>query len=464
MIRLFNQDVSGKAIVLIALQTVLVVLGFIAGARIRFWSDSAQFLQYVQFPTFALQVLAVLIVFQVCFYYSDLYDFSRSGDALWVNVGQSLGAGSLIMGLIYYLLPELMIGRGVFFISLVLIGLSVLVCRAVLDHVWLAVGPSERVLIIGAQDLAVTVARELLQREDLNFKVLGFFDTGNAENRELLDRPVWGNGTDIEAVAQEQRITRIIAALADQRGALPVAQLVRLRVGGIRVEDAQSAMAALTGRVWLHTVKPSWFVFSGGFHRSALTVLMKRTLDLSCGLVGLMLSLPIMLLVAIAIRLDSKGPVIYRQVRVGLRGRTFQLLKFRSMRVDAERGTGAQWAKKDDPRLTRLGKYLRQFRLDELPQFINVVRGDMSFVGPRPERPVFVEQLRQVISYYDERHSVRPGLTGWAQVQYPYGSSVEDAFRKLEYELFYLKNMSIAFDLLIMLQTIRTVLTGSGAR
>jgi exopolysaccharide biosynthesis polyprenyl glycosylphosphotransferase len=205
-------------------------------------------------------------------------------------------------------------------------------------------------------------------------------------------------------------------------------------------------------------------VFSDGFQRSTLTSIIKRALDLACSIVGLVLSSPAMLLIGIAIRLDSKGPAIYRQTRVGLRGRPFEVLKFRSMRTDAEAENGAQWAQDEDPRVTRVGRFLRRYRLDELPQFVNVIRGEMSFVGPRPERPVFVEQLRQKISYYDERHSVRPGLTGWAQVSYHYGASFEDTARKLEYDLFYLKNMSVLFDCAIILKTIRIVLTGFGGR
>jgi exopolysaccharide biosynthesis polyprenyl glycosylphosphotransferase len=229
------------------------------------------------------------------------------------------------------------------------------------------------------------------------------------------------------------------------------------------VEDAHSTIAALTGRVWLETVKPSWFVFSDGFQRSLLTLLLKRLIDLICGLAGLLLTFPLMLLIAVAIRLESKGPIIFRQTRVGLRGKPFKLLKFRSMRADAEQ-FGAVWASEKDPRITRIGRILRKYRLDEMPQFVNIIRGQMSFVGPRPERPVFVEQLRRDISYYDERHSVRPGLTGWAQVQYHYGSTVEDARNKMEYDLFYLKNMSVPFDCAIIFRTIRIVLMGKGGR
>jgi exopolysaccharide biosynthesis polyprenyl glycosylphosphotransferase len=216
--------------------------------------------------------------------------------------------------------------------------------------------------------------------------------------------------------------------------------------------------------VALRTVKPSWFVFSDGFHRSKWNDWAKRVLDLALGIAGLLLSLPLMAIIAVAVKLDSKGPVLYRQVRVGRMSKLFKVIKFRSMRTDAEAGNGPQWAAQDDPRVTRLGRFIRKYRLDELPQFINVIRGEMSFVGPRPERPEFVQELRKTISYFDERHTVRPGLTGWAQVQYSYGASVEDAFNKLEYDLFYLKNLSLTFDLAIVFRTIRIVLGGHGGR
>ncbi len=204
-----------------------------------------------------------------------------------------------------------------------------------------------------------------------------------------------------------------------------------MRVRGVHVEDAASALSALTGRIPLSAVKSSWFVFSEGFHRSKWNELLKRVLDLFAATVGLVVSIPLMLLAALAVRLDSGGPVLYRQTRVGRMGKSFELLKFRSMRKDAESLNGAQWATENDPRITRIGRFLRKYRLDELPQFINVIRGEMSFVGPRPERPCFVEELRKVIPYYDERHSVRPGITGWAQVQYSYGASVEDAVKQI---------------------------------
>jgi len=466
MIRVLSQYVSPKSLLLIFLEDVLIVLSLILGAWLRFRNNADEFENYVRFPDFLVQIILVVVVFQICFYYGDLYNPSatRRRYQLVTCLGQSLGAASLLLGVTYYIFPSLLIGRGVFFISISLVAVSVFVSRLALDRAWQLAGRKENILMLGTGELAVTVAREISRRDDLNVELAGFFDTTGAQkDGNLFGRPVSGSDEGLEAVVEKQRITRIVVAMEDYRGVLPIRELVRLRVQGIRVEDAQSTIAALNGCVWLKTVKPSWFVFSDGFHRSRLTMLLKRSFDLVFALTGLLLSVPIMLVVAIVIRLESKGPVIFRQVRVGLGGKNFEVLKFRSMRVDAER-SGAQWAKVDDPRVTRLGKYLRKFRLDELPQFINVIRGDMSFIGPRPERPVFVERLREKILYYDERHSVRPGLTGWAQVQYPYGATEEDAARKLEYDLFYLKNMSILFDCAIILQTIRTVLTGNGAR
>jgi sugar transferase (PEP-CTERM system associated) len=303
------------------------------------------------------------------------------------------------------------------------------------------------VLILGGGDLADSVADEFERRGDLNFRVVG------------VEKP----DCELPAIVRNRKVSRIVVALENQRGAMPTRDLVRLRVQGVEVEDAHSALASLTGRVWLRAVRPSWFVYSDGFHRSGWIDFAKRVIDLSFGLMGLVLFAPIIALIAIAIKLDSKGAVVYSQERVGLAGKIFRVLKFRSMRSDAEAGTGAQWAIKDDPRVTRLGRFLRKYRLDEIPQFINVIRGDMSFVGPRPERPVFVDKLRELVPFYDERHSVRPGVTGWAQVEYTYGASTEDAYRKLEYDLFYLQNMSIVFDLAIILRTARIVLLGKGS-
>lgn len=468
MIRVFSQYISPKNIIRVILECGAIALALLCGARIRFWNSAAGFDSYVTTPDFLTQAVAFVAVLQICLYYSDLYGvhmIHRRQDQA-ILLGHSLGIGCLLLGILYFIFPGLLISRGVWFISIFLVGAYVIVSRVALDRIWQAVVPKDKMVILGTERQALAVARELSLRNDLTVHLMGFINPRNGASDcspSLLGRPILGTAEQLRSLVSYYSISRIVVAVEDRRNALPIHDLVRLRVQGIRVEDAHSTIAALTGRVWLETVKPSWFVFSDGFQRSLLTLLLKRLLDLLCGLAGLLLTAPLMLLIAIAIRLESKGPIIFRQTRVGLRGQPFELLKFRSMRIDAEQN-GAVWASENDPRVTRIGGFLRNYRLDEFPQFINIIRGQMSFVGPRPERPVFVEQLRKEISYYDERHSVRPGLTGWAQVQYKYGSSVEDARRKMEYDLFYLKNMSIPFDCAIILRTIRIVLTGWGGR
>jgi sugar transferase (PEP-CTERM system associated) len=464
MIRVFSQFVSLKSLLLIAVESIVIVISVGLGAKLRFWNDPAQFLLYTDSGSFLLQVLTVLLVLGTCCYYNDLYDLSvvRPRSEQFLCLAQALGAGCLLLGLLYCLIPGLLVGRGVLFIALVLTTTVISGMRIGLDWVWQLTAREQPVLILGNGEIALTTARELERRVDLNFRIAGFVTPQQSPCSELLRYPVLGDQSELRTIAVDHRISKIIVALEDLRGALPTRDLVRLRVQGIEIEDAHSALAALTGRVWLRTVRPSWFVFSTGFQRSKLTLVLKRIADLAFGLLGLVLLSPVMLLTAIAVRLDSKGPVLYRQERVGLTGKVFDLVKFRSMQTNAEADKGAQWAQKDDPRVTRVGRFIRKYRLDELPQFLNVIRGEMSFVGPRPERPCFVEQLREQIPFYDERHSVRPGITGWAQVEYTYTASVEDAFRKLEYDLFYLKNLSILFDFAILFRTVRVVLFGAG--
>ena len=468
MIQVFNQYVSAKSFVLMVVEASLIVLSLICAVELRFWNNPAEVLLYLSLPDFAVQTTVVVFVCLACFYYNDLYDLSTGYSAVErvLRVEQSLGAASLLLGLLYFMFPGLLLGRGVFIIGMVLVTALVMLSRKLLDKAWQFTAPMQRVVILGTGQLALELARELTRRGDLSMRLEGFVGGVGSrdENEKIFGFPVLGPASEMEAIAKERAVSKIIVAMEDRRGTLPTRELVTLRVQGVRVEDAASALSGLTGRVSLRAVRASWFVFSDGFHRSKWNDLSKRVLDLAAGILGFVVSMPVMILVALAVRLDSKGPIIYRQLRVGRMGRGFDVLKFRSMRTDAEQANGAQWASENDPRMTRIGRFLRKYRLDELPQFVNVIRGEMSFVGPRPERPCFVNELRKTIPYYDERHSVRPGLTGWAQVQYAYGSSIEDAFNKLEYDLFYLQHMSLTFDLAIIFRTIRIVIGGRGGR
>jgi sugar transferase (PEP-CTERM system associated) len=251
--------------------------------------------------------------------------------------------------------------------------------------------------------------------------------------------------------------------MSDRRGKLPINELLQAKLAGVRVEDAATIYERITGKILIDGIKPSWLIFSDGFRASRLTRIVKRAVDVTLAAVGLVLAAPLMLLTTAAVRLDSPGPVLYRQQRMGEGGRLFTLFKFRSMRADAETGTPI-WATDQDDRVTKVGRFIRTTRLDELPQLWNVLRGDMSFVGPRPERPFFVEQLAAVIPFYMERHVVKPGITGWAQVKYRYGSSIEDATEKLRYDLYYIKHLSIFFDLTIVMDTVKVILSGKGAK
>jgi sugar transferase (PEP-CTERM system associated) len=385
---------------------------------------------------------------------------------LLARLGAALGAGCLLLGLLYLAVPALPIDRSVFATAILLTAGSALAVRLGLDAAWRLSAPSRRVLIVGAGKLAQEVERELHRREDGRTEVVGFV-AGGMEAPSIAPpggKPLLGTSSDLCQIAGETKAGRVIVAMEERRGVWPAGPLMRLRVQGVQVEDAHTALAALTGRIWLEGLRPSWFLFCGGFRRSASQQVFKRAADLMLSLTGFVLAAPLMLALVAAIKLESPGPVLYRQRRVGLRGETFEMLKFRSMGEDAEANGGPQWALPDDPRVTRLGRYLRRYHLDEVPQFINVLRGEMSFVGPRPERPAMVDRLSEMIPYYNERHALRPGITGWAQVNYGYGGSVEDALRKVEFDLFYLKNLSLTLDARILFRTVRIVLFGRGDR
>ena len=280
----------------------------------------------------------------------------------------------------------------------------------------------------------------------------------------MRQHDILGGIDDIDRLVADRHVDRIVVGLTDRRGRLPIEPLLRAKLSGVRVEDATTTYERLTGKILIDDLKPSWLIFSDGFRASRGTRFVKRMLDLSLSLIGFILASPLMLLTALAVKLDSPGPALYSQERVGENGRVFSIYKFRSMRIDAEQAGAPIWATDKDPRVTRVGRVIRLTRLDELPQLWNVLNGDMSFVGPRPERPFFVAQLAREIPFYMQRHAVKPGATGWAQVKYRYGSSIEDAMEKLRYDLYYIKHLSVFFDLTIVLDTVKVILFGKGAK
>ena len=414
------------------------------------------------------KTLIVAGVTQACLYYADLYDLKRLADRrdLFLRVTQALGAAALILAVVYYWLPTMVIGRGVFAIAAMLIVTAVVGWRMAFEWVSRHVAPRERLLIVGTTGPALALARELFdRRHDLGVEIVGFVDPDPAMvGTPVINPGVIGTIEDIPSIVRARNVDRVIVSLVDARGKLPMDHLLAMKLTGVSFDHLASVYEEYTGKIAVENLRPSWFIFSSGFRNSRATAATKRVLDIGLAVSGLVVGLPIMLLVAGAVRLTSSGSVLYHQRRVGRQGQVFIVHKFRTMRQDAERETGPVWAAKSgDPRVTPIGAWLRRTRLDELPQLWNVLVGEMSFVGPRPERPEFVSDLTREIQYYGQRHVVRPGITGWAQVRYTYGASTEDALEKLQYDLFYIKNLSIALDLFIVFSTIKTVILRRGA-
>lgn len=414
-----------------------------------------------------LKLLLACAVVQASFYLFDLYDFQmiRARSVLAQRLAQAIGLSAMTLSLIFYLAPKLRLGRGVFLVAMLLM-LTVmlawrLVVRWVLGHPRLA----DRVLILGTEENAVSIAREVLQRREAGYEVVGFIgDHPELVGQSLINPTVLGVMSDLEQVVERYRPDRIVVAFADRRGRLPLELLLKFKVRDeIVVEDSGRFFERLTGKISTEGLRPGQLVFAETMRWMSFYRRLKRLADLVLSLVGLAASSPLMLAVAAAIRLESPGPIFYKQERVGLHGETFNIIKLRSMRTDAEQH-GAVWAKEGDPRVTKVGRIIRQLRIDEIPQFVNILRGEMSLIGPRPERPQFVTQLERIIPFYSERHLVKPGLTGWAQVCYPYGASLEDAREKHQYDLYYIKNQSPLLDLIILLETARVVLFGRLSR
>jgi sugar transferase (PEP-CTERM system associated) len=410
-----------------------------------------------------------IVALQMSLYYGGLYDDAatlRSRTAFGLRLGQAVAAGTLVLALVYYLVPVFELPRRVLLTYLPFAVLTIALWHTV--HLWVGgrEALSDVVLILGTGESAQQIAVEMLRRPPLGYRIAGFLGEHPREvGRQLIGPSVVGTSADLLSLVDQLRVSLVVVALDDRRGKMPVEELLECRMAGIRVEDAPSFFERLTGKIMVGNLRPSWLVFSQGFVAPRLLRASKRGIEFVGALVLLVLSAPILALAALVVKLESPGGVVYKQERVGERGKVFKLFKLRTMRADAEGNTGPVWASSGpDFRVTRIGRFLRKSRLDELPQLVNVLRGEMSFVGPRPERPHFVEQLRKVIPYYDQRHSVRPGITGWAQVKFGYGSTIEDSETKLQFDLYYLKNMSLLLDLAIVVDTAKVMVLGRGAR
>ena len=456
-----------RRFLLVLVETSLLLIVGLVATYVRVTNDTS----YELFERRGwLKLLMVTLVMQLAFYLFDLYDLraTRSYRRVVTNLAIALCAATALLSILFYALPMLQLGRGIFlaemaFIVALIPGWRILVSWSA-GHPQL--GVRERVVILGSGEQAIEIARATLERRNAGFHIVGFVDNRpELVGRSLINPSVIGLTQDITSIVEQYEVDRIVVAVEDRRGKFPTEELLTLTLSGrVAVEECARYYERLTGKIASEMIRPSWLIFSRGNRYSDVARHIRRLLNAGLAAAGFVASLPLMLLTALAVKLDSPGPLFYTQERVGKTGRTFKIIKFRSMRVGAEETSGPVWAEEDDPRITRVGRIIRKLRLDELPQFINVIRGDMNFVGPRPERPVFVEQLGQIIPYYSQRHLVKPGLTGWAQVKYPYGASVEDAIEKLRYDLYYIKNQSLLLDAIIVFETIKIVLFGRGGR
>ena len=369
-----------------------------------------------------------------------------------------------MIALVFYVAPSLFVGRGVIGLAGIFAFVGLALSRYVFLHIVDEDVFKRRVLVLGNGARAATITNRLRRRADQRgFTIVGYVKApGDAP--DVADHHVVESEAGLLDLAIRHKVEEIVVAPDDRRGGLPIAELLECRIRGIEVCDILEFFERESGRVEVELMQPSWLIFSKGFRSDLVRFASKRLFDLLVSIGVLVIGLPIALLTSIAIFLEDRGPILYRQMRVGRNGRPFPMLKFRSMSVNAEPNGEAVWAVQNDPRVTRVGALIRKLRIDELPQVLNVLMGQMSFVGPRPERPEFVKELTQTIPYYPERHSVKPGITGWAQVRYRYGSSEQDAQDKLEYDLYYVKHHSLAFDLMVLLQTVEVVLFRIGSR
>lgn len=436
------------------------------------------------------RIVVVPMVLQFTFYYFDLHNFRAARPFLWTvtRLVQAMAVGTLAMAVVYYIFPRLFLGRGVLVLGFFIITLLTLIWRGLYGWALRQRLLATKVLLLGAGNLADSILEEVVSRSDNIYNIVCIVDPtpDGREGRpcrqpgepppdappvDLLE--IWANllkadlrrdPSELVGLIRHHQANLVVVAMGEKRARMPLEELLRCRMLGVPILAGEDFLEAIAGRILADHIRPSWLIFSPGFKTNELRRLSKRGVDIFLSALGLLLALPLTALTALAVRLDSRGRVIYRQERVGQYGRLFEILKFRTMVEDAEKDTGPVWATAGDARVTRVGRFLRKSRLDEIPQMWNVLKGDMSFVGPRPERPLFVERLTARLPYYSERHNVKPGITGWAQVCYPYGSSEAAALEKLNYDLYYIKHSSFSMDVMILVQTARIMLFGGGGR
>jgi sugar transferase (PEP-CTERM system associated) len=466
MVRLFRHYIPKSLIFLALVELAILPASIYLGAWLRFRGEDVPLAVEGLAPLWpkALLFTAVMTAAMVSMGLYQRHAQEGFGGML-LRTCIAFALGLLVMSLLFYTFPTLFLGRGAFGYAFGFALLAVLLTR----KVFLGLADQEylkrRVLVLGTGERARQIADLKETCEHCGFTVAGYIHMQGEEDRVEVESIVPLNTSLLELV-NRYRVDEVVVAVQDRRRALPVHEILDCKMSGVIAMDVLTFFERETGKVKLDALHPSWLIFSDGFRQGPLQDYGKRGFDVLAASLLLLVTWPVMLLTALSIYVESgfSGPILYRQVRVGRNWKLFQVLKFRSMRVDAEKDGVPRWASQNDSRVTTVGAFIRKVRIDELPQIFNVLRGDMSFVGPRPERPMFVEQLSERIHYYSERHRVKPGITGWAQICYPYGATERDAVEKLEYDLYYVKNYGLFLDLLILMQTVQVILWGKGAR
>ncbi|MBT8358782.1 MAG: TIGR03013 family PEP-CTERM/XrtA system glycosyltransferase [Deltaproteobacteria bacterium] len=464
MLRFFKQYYPIRNIFFVIGEGFFIYISVLAATWMLFNPESFAFNNL-----FSRKASLIAFVCMICLYFNDVYDLqiTNSYFELGIRLFQALGASSIILACVYFLFQEMIIGKGIFFITIIFSMMLIIIWRFFYKFILTTSIFDQKIIILGSGGVGEQIVNETIKRRDCGYKVSSVIM--ESHNGSLLSY----HGTPVIykkkfeglcQTAKEMGIKKIVLDLKEKRGAFPTKELLNCRIGGIDILEGNSFYEMLTGKLIVNQINPGWLIFSDGFKKSFIKRFMKRFIDILFSFILLVILLPVILATAILIKIDSRGPVFFSQSRVGQKRKIYKVFKFRSMIVDAEKRSGPVWAKSNDDRITRIGKFIRKCRIDEIPQLWNVLKGDMSFAGPRPERYYFVNKLEEVIPYYSQRFSVKPGVTGWAQVSYGYGATVEDAIEKLNYDLYYIKNMSIFMDLIIVMRTVKTVLFGKGSR
>jgi sugar transferase (PEP-CTERM system associated) len=458
MVRLFNVYYPTRVLVLVVGEATIVCASFIVAALIRLGQDSLLVLNY---ENGFYKILGITLLALFCMHYFDLYNLQRvpSRGETWFRLLVVLGILSFLLAALGFMFPQFMLRNHTFTVGLFILTFALLAWRSA--YRWMIRQPflREHVYVLGAGERAKWLVDAMRGNPELGMEVVGW--AGAIGNGSMTRE---GLGTSLRDQIGKREVDRVIVALGDRRGTMPVRELLDLRLSGVKVEDATAITEKISGKIEVDALYPSWLIFSEGFRLSPSYLLVRRSVSWALSFICLAVVSPFLPLISLLIKLTSPGPVLYRQKRVGRNGSIFTCYKFRTMRTDAEAKAGPTWAGDDDPRVTSVGRWLRRTRVDEIPQLWNVLRGDMAFVGPRPERPEFVEWLSREIPYYHLRHVIRPGITGWAQIRYQYGGSLEESREKLKYDLYYIKNLSLSFDLMITLESVKIVALRRGAR